>query len=356
MHRVLLTFVVLLALAAAAALFAVAQWWRSPLPVGDAPVLVTMAPGETLGAVSARLSREGVLQYPQLLNLIARFQGADARLRSGEYSLEPGSTPADLLQQLQSGDTVRYTVTLPEGITLARALQILRSEAALVSVLSGPRDPALLALVAPVEDTEGFFLPETYQYQRNDTDLSILTQANVLMRQTLETLWNRRDPALPFSQAYDALVLASIVERETGVATERPEIAGVFLRRLDRGMRLQTDPTVIYGLGEEFDGNLTRQHLRDASNPYNTYRHHGLPPGPIALPGSAALEAVFNPAAGSSLYFVARGDGSHVFSDTLEAHERAVAEYQLRRRADYRSAPDQRSAQDKRSQEGKGQE
>jgi UPF0755 protein len=316
-----------------------ARWWQSPMPLGDEPVILTMAPGETLGAVSRRLAEAGQLHHPRLLNLLARLQGADARLRSGEYALEPGTTPQGLLRQLQSGDTVRYTVTLPEGITLRRALAIMRDAPALVSVLSGPRDPALLELVAPASDTEGYFLPETYQYERGDTDLTILAQANALMRETLAALWRERDPALPLESPHQALILASIVERETGVPTERPAIAGVFLRRLQRGMRLQTDPTVIYGLGEGFDGNLTRRHLRDEENPYNTYRHHGLPPGPIALPGRAALRAVFAPAEGSALYFVARGDGSHAFSDTLAAHEAAVAEYQLRRRDDYRSTP-----------------
>ena len=197
----------------------------------------------------------------------------------------------------------------------------------------------MLALIAPYSDGEGLFLPDTYQYQRGDSDLDVLTQAYRLMQSHLTDLWETRRRDLLLASPYEALILASIVERETGVARERARIAGVFLRRLQRGMRLQTDPSVIYGLGAEFDGNLTRRQLRDSANPYNTYRHDGLPPTPIALPGRAALRAVFEPADGSALYFVARGDGSHAFSDTLAAHQKAVREFQLQRRADYRSSP-----------------
>ena len=155
----------------------------------------------------------------------------------------------------------------------------------------------------------------------------------------LQTAWAQRDPSVPLASPYELLTLASIIEKETGVASERPEIAGVFARRLQKGMRLQTDPTVIYGLGESYEGDLKRSHLRDESNPYNSYRHHGLPPWPIALPGREAIEAAARPAAGDALYFVARGDGSHTFSATLQEHEEAVARYQLQRRSDYRSSP-----------------
>ena len=159
------------------------------------------------------------------------------------------------------------------------------------------------------------------------------------MQEVLAQEWSQRDPGLPYESPYEALIMASIIERETGLPEEREQISGVFFRRLQKRMRLQTDPTVIYGLGAEFDGNLRRAHLQDDSNPYNTYRHRGLPPSPIALPGRAAIRAALHPAPGDSLYFVARGDGGHVFSTTLEAHERAVRKYQLQRRADYRSSP-----------------
>ena len=200
-------------------------------------------------------------------------------------------------------------------------------------------DPRLLALVAPHSTAEGWFFPDTYSYVRNDCDIDILRQAHLRMQGMLAAAWQTRDEKLPYQDAYQVLTMASIVEKETGLAAEREQIAGVFVRRLQKRMRLQTDPTVIYGLGPEYQGNLQRKHLRDSSNLYNTYRHHGLPPGPIALAGEAALRAATQPAPGSALYFVARGDGSHVFSDTLEQHEKAVRNYQLNRRKDYRSSP-----------------
>jgi UPF0755 protein len=339
MRRFLLIVLVLCIAAGLWGAQAALRWWDTPLQVGDQPVQFLMAPGESLGDVSGRLARRGVLRWPWLLNAVARLRGADASLHSGEYAIAAGTTPGELLALLQRGATVRYTVTLPEGITLGQAIAILHRAPALEARLQGPADPRLLALVSPAENAEGLFLPETYQYQRGDSDLDILRQAHTLLSERLAALWEQRDPSLPYDSPLDAVIMASIVERETGVPEERERIAGVFLRRLDRRMRLQTDPTVIYGLGDAFDGNLTRSHLRDSDNPYNTYRHHGLPPGPIALPGAAALYAVFHPANEDALYFVARGDGSHVFSATLADHERAVADYQLRRRADYRSSP-----------------
>lgn len=318
------------------------QWWHTPLNIHAGGQRIQIAPGESLGELTAKLARQGVLERPLLLNMLARLSGADARVRVGEYALNEGSTPADLLALLQTDNTVRYQVTLPEGISLARALQLLHEAEALEVELSGADDPKLLQLVAPAPVAEGFFLPETYQYQRGDSDLDVLTQAHAMMRRVVEEYWAGRDPGLPYGEPYDAIIMASIVERETGLASERRQIAGVFRRRLDRGMRLQTDPTVIYGLGPTFDGNLTRAQLKDEGNAYNTYRHHGLPPGPICLPGRDALAATLDPAEGDALYFVARGDGSHAFNATLADHEAAVRTYQLRRRADYRSTPNSR--------------
>jgi UPF0755 protein len=330
-----------IALLAGALLLAtvVYRWWHAPLAVPVDGLRVDIAPGETLGALSARMAGAGILANPQWLNVAARLRGDDARIRSGEYRIREGTTPETLLELLTSNATLRYRVTLPEGITLAAALARLREAEGLVAVLSGVDDARLLELVAPHAVAEGLFLPETYQYERGDRDLDVLRQAHRLMNETLLRLWAARDPASPLKTPYEALILASIIERETGVGSERPEIAGVFSRRLERGMRLQTDPTVIYGLGPRFDGNLTRAHLRDDRNAYNTYRHPGLPPGPIALPGRAALAAALHPAQGDTLYFVARGDGSHEFTSTLEAHQQAVRRYQLQRRADYRSSP-----------------
>lgn len=315
------------------------QWWRAPLDVPESGVIVTVDPGDHLTALSERLASIGILQRPQWFRIAARLTEADRRIMPGEYRVSAGMVPADLLDLLQSGNTVRYLVTIPEGVTLLDAITILASQDGIDAVLDGDRDPRLLALADPQLSAEGLFLPETYQYERGDTDLAVLVQARQLMEQTLEEVWQLRSMGLPYEKPQDLLVMASIIEKETGVASERPEIGGVFVRRLQKGMRLQTDPSVIYGLGSSFDGNLKRRHLRDAANAYNSYRHAGLPPGPISLPGREALIAAANPATGSALYFVARGDGSHVFSDTLEAHESAVKEFQLTRKAGYRSSP-----------------
>lgn len=311
----------------------------TPLPIPPGGSLFQVAPGESLTGISRRLQADGLLPAPWLLRVWGRVSGDESRIRHGEYRLQPGLSVRDLLALLVSGRVVQYQVTLPEGITLAQALQRLAAAPALTRVLQGPEDPALLELVAPHGDAEGLFLPETWHYQRGDTDLQLLARAHRALLATLQEAWEARREDLPFSEPYQALILASIIERETGVAEERGEIAGVFVRRLQRGMRLQTDPTIIYGLGTAYDGNLRRSHLQDADNPYNTYRHNGLPPTPIALPGRAAIRAALQPESGESLYFVARGDGTHEFSATLEEHRRAVRKYQLKRRADYRSAP-----------------
>ena len=314
--------------------------WQTPLMLPEEGIVLNVQRGDSLRSVAERLQAQGVLAHPILLRAWARYQGLDARIRRGEYALAPGLTGETLLLLLVSGSVVQYQVTLPEGIVVPQALAILAQEPALNSVLSGPTDPALLQLVAPFEAVEGMFLPETYRYERGDSDLDIMRRAHRALVAALEEEWLARTPDLPYASPYEALIMASIIERETGVPDERSDIAGVFVRRLQQGMRLQTDPTIIYGLGEAFDGNLRRHHLRDADNIFNTYRHAGLPSTPIALPGRAALHAALHPAAGDALFFVARGDGSHEFSATLEGHERAVRKYQLKRRKDYRSSPE----------------
>lgn len=339
MSRGLTPVLLALCLGALGAALGIRHWWQTPLRVPEDGLLVQIASGDTLGQLSARLAEQGVIRYPRLFNWAGRLSGADQRIRRGEYRLSPGVTAAELLALLQSGATVRYLVTLPEGIRLAGAVEILRRSEGLAPVLSGIDDRRLLQMAGERATAEGFFLPETYQYERGDSDLDVLVEAHRLMREALDAAWSQREPGLPYENAYEALIMASIIEKETGLAAERPIIGGVFVRRLQRRMRLQTDPTVIYGLGPDFDGDLRREHLRDHANPYNSYRHRGLPPGPIALPGREALMAAVQPAPGDSLYFVARGDGSHEFSATLEAHEAAVRRYQINRRADYRSAP-----------------
>lgn len=311
---------------------------HQPLTVAEASVL-EVRPGDSVRAVLARAEQAGWLRQPRVLALWARWQGLDRRLHVGEYAISAAVSADELLRRLSRGEVIRYSVTIPEGITLAEAIRRVQSADGVTALLSGPSDPRLLTMVAPHASTEGWFLPETYHYVRGDTDVSIFERAHALMREVLDDQWSRLRPDNPLAHPYELLVLASIVERETSIGAERPQVAGVFIRRLQKGMRLQTDPTVIYGLGESFDGNLTRAHLRDDSNRWNTYRIDGLPPTPIALPGRAAVEASVHPDDGNALYFVARGDGYHVFAATLEEHNANVRQFQRSPRRDYRSTP-----------------
>ena len=334
----LLVLVTFLAIAAGISLRVLMHWWETPSGA-TGEVVILVGEGSSLGSVANELSAQKLLRWPKMWRMIARVQGLDSQIKQGEYRFTTAATPASLLQALVVGRVVKYKVTLPEGISLDTALDILQAQEPLVKLLDGVDDPRLLSLVQPAASPEGLFFPDTYNYSRTDSDLGILRLAYRRMQEVLERSWQEREPGLPYSDAYEALVMASVVEKETGLAAEREQIAGVFVRRLQKNMRLQTDPAVIYGLGSGFDGNLRRRHLEDSANPYNTYQHKGLPPTPIALPGRAAIEAAVHPAPGTALYFVARGDGSHQFSDTLADHQQAVKTYQLARRKNYRSAP-----------------
>ncbi|MDM3869731.1 endolytic transglycosylase MltG [Porticoccus sp. W117] len=316
-------------------------WWlqryvQQPLPLQQS-VELRVESGSNLTRVLQKLEAENALfgGKPQLagVRVYARLSGL-TDIQAGDYRLQPGVTPTQLLQQLNSGQVVYHQVTLPEGLTVKQWLQRLRQQPHLSSELS---DSELLAFING--NPEGWLFPDSYRYQRGDSIEQILQQSHQAMKETLEKLWQQRDVGLPYQTPYEALIMASIIEKETGVDWERPQIAGVFVRRLQKGMRLQTDPTVIYGLGDRYQGNLTRSHLREKTA-YNTYVIKGLPPTPIANPGADAIYAALHPAEGEALYFVAKGDGSHYFSATLAEHEKAVDKYQRKqRRSDYRSAP-----------------
>ena len=313
--------------------------WRTPLAIPAGGLHFTVEDGDTLGRVVARLRSQNIAPHPTLILAYGRWSGLDEKIKRGEYLLPQYLTNESLLMRLSRGEVIRHSLTFPEGISLAQALQILSREESLEQLLDGAGDPRIIALVAPYAWGEGLFFPDSYQYERGDSDWQILQRAYGRMAVILEEEWTARDAALPYDSSYEALIMASIIEKETGQAEERAEIAGVFVRRLQRGMRLQTDPTVIYGLGEQFQGNLRRADLANSDNLFNTYRHNGLPPSPIALPGREAIHAALHPDEGDTLFFVATGDGSHVFSSTLKEHEKAVRKYQLKRRADYRSSP-----------------
>ncbi|MNO94102.1 putative aminodeoxychorismate lyase [compost metagenome] len=298
-----------------------------------------MPSGYTPGHLLARLQDEEVLHGALWLRLYWRFNLSGQALHSGEYRLQPGMSGADLLELWARGDVVQYDVTLVEGWTFRQVRELLARQPKIERTLDGLSDEEVMArLGQPGVYPEGRFFPDTYRYVRGMRDVDLLKQAYKRMEGILGEEWQKRARGLPYREPYQALIMASLVEKETGVPQERGQIAGVFVRRLQKSMLLQTDPTVIYGMGERYAGKITRDDLRKPT-PYNTYVTPGLPPTPIALPGREAIHAALNPADGQSLYFVARGDGSHVFSDNLDDHNKAVQEYQLKRRSDYRSSP-----------------
>ncbi len=339
--RYLLGGVFLVLLSAAAGLWALQTALVQPLAVGEDGLRFEVSSGSNLSLALRELEERGVLKWRRLVLAYAYWQGRTG-IHAGEYLLPQGSNAMDLVARLNRGDVTRYRLTLVEGWTFRQALEQVRAGRNIVQSEAGSSvDSAARALgfdSASDGNPEGWIFPDTYIYRSGTTDIDLLRQAYQRMQRVLDEEWRARADSLPYGSPYEALIMASLIEKETGQPSERSEIAGVFVRRLNKGMRLQTDPAVIYGLGETFDGNLTRAHLRQ-STPYNTYVIDGLPPTPIALPGRDAIRAALNPKAGNSLYFVGKGDGSHHFSATLAEHNRAVREYQLKRRADYRSSP-----------------
>lgn len=319
----------LVALASAALVVAgyLGWYWYRPLHPGEQTYEVR--PGATLRAFARELTARGVLHEARSFVAIATLTGRGRSLKVGEYRFADGISASALLDQVVAGRVVEYPLVLVEGWTFRQFQQVLAQAPRLQQTLTGLTPAQIMEKLGHAgEHWEGRFYPDTYKYSSGHTDLTILKRAYERMQAQLESEWSNREAGLPFRNAYEALILASIVEKETGKGEERPMIAGVFLNRLQRGMKLQTDPTVIYGLGEKFDGNLRRRDLV-ADTPYNTYTRTGLPPTPIAMPGGAAIRAALHPAATRALYFVSRGDGSHVFSDNLKDHNDAVIKYQL---------------------------
>lgn len=295
---------------------------------------LVVKPGSGLRDVVTELQQREILRSSLPLRAWARIRPSAGQIRSGVYQLRAPLSPWGLLKKLGSGQGPLNRITVIEGTTFSELREQIAYTEGVRQTLTGLSDHEVLTRIGATEThPEGLFAPDTYDLGANPTDLDLLQRLYRQQQKVLDAAWAQRASNLPYRDPYQALIMASIVEKETGVAEERPQIAGVFVRRLQQGMRLQTDPTVIYGLGERFDGNLTRQHLRTLT-PYNTYRINGLPPTPIALPGRAAIEAALHPAPGGALYFVARGDGSHVFSATLAEHNRAVSVFQKNRRED----------------------
>ena len=333
-----------------AALLVVGAAWQQkkaldqPLHL-DAERLLQVPPGSTPSGLLNRLEAEGVVDGAFWLRLYWRFNLKGPALHSGEYRLLPQQTARDMLGLWQRGEVVQYSLTLVEGWSFRQLRSALAKQEALTQSLTDLDDAEVMTRLGLAgQHPEGRFFPDTYHYVRGMSDEELLKKANARLEAVLAEEWQQRADDLPYRDPYEALIMASMIEKETGVPEERGEIAGVFVRRLAVGMRLQTDPTVIYGMGERYNGRITRADLRTPT-PYNTYTIDGMPPTPIAMVGREAIHAALHPQEGKALYFVAKGDGSHVFSNTLDEHNRAVREYQLKRRADYRSSPAPRAAE-----------
>jgi len=320
-------------LAVLAGLGAYALWYaNTPVRVAAFPAEFEIPPGTGLRGAARILERAGVQVRPLQFELLARATGRSTAIKAGNYELAAPASPRALLDKLTRGEVTQAELTVIEGWTFAQLRAALDASSLLRHDTTGLSDADLMhRLGVPDRHPEGMFFPDTYLFARQSSDLAVLRRALHAMQRHLEAEWARRDPDVPYKSPYEALIMASIVEKETGAASERDLIAGVLVNRLRIGMALQADPTVIYGLGEAFDGNLKRIHL-DTDGPYNTYMRPGLPPTPIALPGSASLRAALRPAQTKALYYVSRGDGTSQFSRSLEEHNRAVTKYQLRPR------------------------
>ncbi len=310
------------------------------IPVAlEEPVLLDVPSGTGFGQVARMLETEGFLKDSLWLRIHGRLNPEVVQVKAGEYEIVSGMTPREIVLKMVAGDTKQWSIQFIEGWTFRDMRQALANSKRLKKETTDWSDEAIMEAVgAEGEHPEGRFFPDTYAFTGSETDLDLLRRSFERMERVLAEEWGNRAEDLPYDSPYEALIMASIVERETGAPHERGQVAGVFVRRLQKGMRLQTDPTVIYGMGDRYIGRITRKDLR-RHTPYNTYRIDGLPPTPIALPGREAIHATLNPEDGDTLYFVARGDGTHKFSRTLSEHQKAVREFQLNRRSDYRSSP-----------------
>lgn len=326
--RALRLFALLAAIGAGAGGWYAWQAYTRPLPLPNAPYAFEVRSGASLSAVARELGAAGALPQPLALVVLARVRGVDRAIKAGSYEIDAGTTLPQLLAKLTQGDVTQKAFVIVEGATFADVKRALRANPDVRNTVLDLADAELMArLGVPGAAPEGRFFPDTYFFATGSTDVALLGRARRALDARLATAWEHRATDLPFASPYEALILASIVEKETGRAVDRPLIASVLVNRLRRGMRLQTDPTVIYGMGAKFDGDLRKRDL-EADTPFNTYTRDGLPPTPIALPSQAALDAVLNPPATEYLYFVARGDGTSKFSASLAEHNRAVSRFQ----------------------------
>ncbi len=324
MKRILVIVGVLTLIAGSAVSFAFQQYQRflaTPLSLPVETYVLQIEPGTSGSTVIRHLAESGITRYSWQWKLLMRLE--PPAIKTGEYQLDSGIGPRELLRLLSGDTVVQYRFTLVEGWSFTQLLQALAKDDVLRQALDPDEAGSVMNSSLAIDHPEGWFFPETYQFTRGDSDSDILDRAHRAMKKELGSAWEARNVALPLNSPYELLILASIIEKETGKEEERGQIAGVFIRRLQKGMRLQTDPTVIYGMGESFDGDIRRRDLK-TDTPYNTYTRSGLPPTPIAMPGRASLLAAAQPDAGDAFYFVADGTGGHTFSATLQEHQKAV--------------------------------
>ncbi len=322
----IITLCILVALAAGGYFI---YWQQAPILTGDtAPIDFTIVPGSGAHAAGQQIAEAGVPIQPLLFNLLARGTGKSSRIKAGSYELKPGTTPTQLINQLARGEFAQEQLTIIEGWSFRQMRAAIDAHPGLKHDTITLSDTELMkAIGSGYERPEGLFFPDTYLFAKGSSELQIYRQAHAMMIKRLDAAWAKRDAGLPYKTPYEALTMASIVEKETGQKSERNMIAAVFVNRLRLGMMLQTDPTVIYGMGLKFEGNIRKRDL-ETDTPFNTYTRTGLPPTPISLPGVESLAAAMAPAKSSALYFVARGNGTSKFSDNLPDHNRAVNQYQ----------------------------
>ena len=331
--KIFIPLFLLLILVAVGAWFEYLRFVETPMNITDEGYVYTVKSGSNLQQISHDIHQAGLTDFPaEFLYIYGRLKGKATSIKAGEYLIKPMTTLPQLLDQFIAGQVVQYQFTIIAGITAQQLIDsVIADKRIKKTLVNNHLDYVMAQLNEKKQNGEGEFLPETYNFTAGTTDVELLTRAHKLMISTLDQAWENKADDLPYKKPYEALIMASIIEKETGIAEERPIIAGVFVRRLQKGMRLQTDPTVIYGLGEAYDGNIRRKDLH-TDTPYNTYTRYGLPPTPIALPSKASIEAALHPQAGKSLYFVATGsEGRHIFSNTLAAHNKAVRKYQLKK-------------------------
>lgn len=304
-------------------------WWsKHPLTTSEPPIEFTITPGSGVNAAAQQMAKAGVPVNPFLFQMLARVTGQSARIKAGSYELKPNTSPRRLLTQLVRGEFAQEAVTIIEGWTFRQMREAIAATKTLRHETAQMSDTELMAKISPeFKQPEGLFFPDTYLFAKGSSDLQIYRQAHQMLINRLNAAWEKRDPNLPYKNPYEALIMASIVEKETGQKSERAMIAGVFVNRLRTGMMLQTDPSVIYGMGLRYEGKIAKKDLL-TDTPFNTYTRYGLPPTPISLPGVQSLAAAMAPAKTDALYFVSRNDGTSQFSDNLNDHNRAVNQYQ----------------------------